>query len=211
MAYIDLQAISSHDQTKEPAPLCEPTVVPNAFLTGMAVDVQDMCVRILMCGAVGANAATAPEKWCSVRYGYGTRLRSWSYPRTARRCSALMAKSRSWPISPLHLSSSPTPRLITHQRASNTKNRRFLSSWTGCSGPATRNDFSMRIALALVVLLAQQRLVSKAAKRAADQRSDPEEPELLQCQTTHEKRRSRRARRIDRCIGHGDRDQVDEC
>jgi hypothetical protein len=72
MAYIDLQAISSHDQTKEPAPLCEPTVVPNAFLTGMAIDVQDMCVRILMCGVVGANAATAPEKWCSVSYGYGT-------------------------------------------------------------------------------------------------------------------------------------------
>jgi hypothetical protein len=50
MAYIDnhLQAISSHDQAQEQAPICEPVIVPTALVTGFAIETAgDGCVRIV--------------------------------------------------------------------------------------------------------------------------------------------------------------------
>ena len=46
-ALYDFQPINGRGEAQELAPLCEPAIVPSTFLTGMAVDVRDVCVRIV--------------------------------------------------------------------------------------------------------------------------------------------------------------------
>ena len=51
--------------------------------------------------------------------------------------------------------------------------------------------------------------IDHAAQRAADQRRDPEQPELRQRPAADEQRRPGAARRVDRGVGDGNADQVD--
>src|SRR5260370_15391921 len=50
--------------------------------------------------------------------------------------------------------------------------------------------------------------IAYAAKHAAEQRCNPEQPELAKRPSTDEQRRTRAARRIDRRVGDGDAGQV---
>ena len=73
-----------------------------------------------------------------------------------------------------------------------------------------RQDDVLSVKLLLAALAFGDALVSDTADHAAQNRGDPEEPELLDGRTANEHSHSGRAGRVHRRVGHRDRDEVDE-